>query len=193
MKETINGTDIKPQGQEPRISKLAIGKIVTAVIVFLLMIAILWPGFIRLREYSRRIRCRKNLICLGKTVLIYSCGDGPYPTADKWCDILIEDMDVTEKDFKCPATRKERCSYAINPNVSPVSNPRLVLLFETKGGWNQFGGPELLTTENHHRDGCYILFNDRHVEFVKPVGLWELKWNVEEEANSIAEVKSDGM
>ncbi len=180
----MSETETKAQGQKPKISKLAIGKIVAAVIVFLLIIAILWPGLIHLREYRRRIRCAENLTVLGKSVLIYSCGDGPYPTADKWCDILIEDMDVTGKDFKCPANRKERCSYAINPNVSPVSNPRLVLLFETKGGWNQFGGPELVTFENHEGKGCNILFNDLHVEFVKPERLGELKWKGEP-ANSV--------
>jgi hypothetical protein len=126
-------TETEAQGQKPKISRLAIGEIVAAVIVFILVIAILWPVLIRLREYHRRIRCAKNLKCLAKAALIYSCGDTPYPTADKWCDILLEEMDVTEKDFKCPANKKERCSYAINPNVSPRSNPRLVLLFETEG------------------------------------------------------------
>jgi hypothetical protein len=39
----------------------------------------------------------------------------------------------------------------------------LVLLFETKGGWNQYGGPELLSTKNHKGDGCHVLINDSHV------------------------------
>jgi len=56
----------------------------------------------------------------------------------------------------------------------------MVLLFETKGGWNQFGGPEILTTENHKGKGCNILFNDGSVEFVKPERLGELKWEAEE-------------
>jgi len=68
------------------------------------------------------------------------------------------------------------CHYAINPNVSPYSHSRLVLLFETEGGWNQFGGPEILTFENHKGKGCNILFNDGHVDFVKPKQLGELKW-----------------
>ncbi len=47
--------------------------------------------------------------------------------------------------------------------------------------WNQFGGPEILTTENHKGKGCNILFNDLHVEFVKTERLGELEWEVEEE------------
>ncbi len=46
--------------------------------------------------------------------------------------------------------------------------------------WNQVGGPELLTTENHEGKGCWVLFNDWHAEFVKAERLAELKWGAEE-------------
>jgi prepilin-type processing-associated H-X9-DG protein len=46
--------------------------------------------------------------------------------------------------------------------------------------WNQFGGSELLTTDNHKGEGCNVLFNDLHVEFIKTERLGELKWDVEE-------------
>jgi prepilin-type processing-associated H-X9-DG protein len=68
----------------------------------------------------------------------------------------------------------------MNPNLSPRSHSHLVLLFETKGGWNQCGGRELLTTENHKGKGCNILFVDSHVGFVKTEQVAELKWGVEE-------------
>ncbi|MFH1369948.1 MAG: H-X9-DG-CTERM domain-containing protein [Planctomycetota bacterium] len=42
-----------------------------------------------------------------------------------------------------------------------------MLLFETEDGWNQSGGLELLTNENHHGEGSNILFCDGHVEFVE--------------------------
>lgn len=57
---------------------------------------------------------------------------------------------------------------------------KIVLLFETKGGWNQFGGLELLTTENHEGEGANILFNDGEVRFLKPDRFGKLKWKVEE-------------
>ena len=170
-------SETEAQGQEPKISKVGIVKIVAAVIVFLLIIAILRPGLIHLREYRRRIRCAENLTSLGKTMIIYACDyDDKYPTADKWCDLLIEYTDVTEKQFRCPANRKERCSYAMNPNAKLTSSPDMVVLFETKGGWNQFGGPEILTLDNHEGQGCNVLFNDFHVRFVKKEQLGELKW-----------------
>ena len=65
------------------------------------------------------------------------------PTPDKWCDALLQGEYVTEKMFKCPGNKKARCSYSINPNCEPNSEPNTVLVFESKGGWNSFGGPEL--------------------------------------------------
>ena len=189
----MSETEIETQGQKPKISKVGIVKIFATVSVFLLIICILWPGLIRLREYRHRnrIRCAENLMMLGKTMIIYACDyDDKYPTADKWCDLLIEYTDVTKKQFRCPGNRKERCSYAINPNVSAVTHPDMVVLFETKGGWNQFGGPEILTLENHEGQGCNILFNDGTVRFVKPeetlgfvkpVELGALKWKDEQQ------------
>jgi prepilin-type processing-associated H-X9-DG protein len=52
-----------------------------------------------------------------------------------------------------------------------------VLLFETNGGWNKFGGPEILTTENHYGKGSNILFNDGHVRFVSHE-FDKLKWDM---------------
>ena len=74
----------------------------------------------------------------------------------------------------------KRGYYAFNPNTEPNSPDDVVLLFETKGGWNQFGGPELLTTEHHRGKGSNVLFNDGDAEFVKSRDLEKLKWKAEE-------------
>ena len=42
--------------------------------------------------------------------------------------------------------------------------------------WNQVGGPEILTTENHKGKGCNVLFADGFVRFVKTKNLGKLKW-----------------
>lgn len=52
----------------------------------------------------------------------------------------------------------------------------MVLLFETHPGWNQAGGPDILTTDNHQGDGCNVLFVDCHVDFVKMRDLDRLRW-----------------
>jgi len=150
---------------------------IVAAVFAIWFLAVCSTGYDR----PRQVLCRANLLQLGVAIQIYSDDySGKYPTADKWCDLLLQCTDVTEKIFVCKSAGEGRCHYAINPNAELSSPADMVLLFETKGGWNQFGGPELLTLENHKGKGCNILFNDGHVEFVKPEKLRGLRWDVEE-------------
>lgn len=133
------------------------------------------------RPEARITYCQINLREIAKAIRVYmNDNENHYPTADKWCDLLVEHADVDERLFVCPSVRKRKCNYAINPNCTPDSPPDTVLVFETKTSWNQFGGIELLNLDNHYRQGSNILFNDGHVEFVKPKGIEELKWKIED-------------
>ena len=119
---------------------------------------------------------------------------GQYPTADKWCDLLEPYYKNNSNVLICPATKKSmcgyaktidpnaknQCSYAINPNAKrdcrfPATT---ILLFESNPGWDQSGGPELLTTQNHN-GGCNVLFCDGHVEFVRTENINNLRWTAE--------------
>ena len=135
--------------------------------------------------------CSNNLSRLGKAMLIYANDNrGHYPEPDQWCDLILKHDQVDMERFycpgikfrwkrqvlPCPVPKNERCYYAMNPDCEPNSPPDVVLLFETKGGWNQYGGPELLSFKNHWRKACNILFNDGHVEFVRAERIGELKW-----------------
>ena len=130
-------------------------------------------------------QCAANMNVLGRAMLIYANDNNDqYPTADKWCDLLIEyDTDNKEKYFKCKGAGKGRCHFAINPNCSPNSPNDVVLLFETKDGWNQYGGPELLTFDNHKGKGANVLFNNGLVIFIMPeeVEIKKLKWKPDED------------
>lgn len=134
--------------------------------------------------------CKTKMYHLGQAIRQYSNDFGAYPTAEKWCDLSIEYVvayGFSKKEmFKCSNIKKETCSYAINPNAEPNSPPDVALLFEAKGGWNQYGGPEIMSLENHKkrffknkRRGSMILFNDYHVRFIGVEDVNDLKWNVE--------------
>ena len=171
-------SEAEAEGQEKvEIYKLEIGKMVVVVIVSLLMIAILWPGFAYLREYRRRSRCGENIERLGKAMMMTACDyDDKYPPPDKWCDLLIKYAEVTEKELVCPSAGEGRCHYAMNPNATLLGPVDIVVLFETMRGWNQFGGPEILTFENHKGKGCNVLINDFSVEFVTSEQIGGLRW-----------------
>jgi len=44
--------------------------------------------------------------------------------------------------------------------------------------WNQLGGPETLTLDNHNSEGCHVLYADGTVRFVEPEKLLSLKWDL---------------
>jgi len=174
----MSKTDKNAQDQKPKKSKLAIAIAIAGFLIILVWLLLPTIPIIQ-GPLARQIICVGNLRVLGMAIMTYSeLNDGKYPTPDKWCDLLIEHVELTEKSFVCPAAKEGRGHYAINPNCEPNSPPDMVLLFETKGGWNQFGGPELLAGERHK--GCCILFNDNHVQFVEKERLSQLKWKVEE-------------
>ncbi|MHC4867906.1 MAG: type II secretion system protein [Planctomycetota bacterium] len=69
--------------------------------------------------------------------------------------------------------------YGLNPNAEPNGPGDIVLLFSTKGSWNLFDGPDILSTENHLADGlrgCFVLLNDGRVKWVEPKDTDKLNW-----------------
>jgi prepilin-type processing-associated H-X9-DG protein len=151
------------------------------ILILFVVILLLWFGIKRGPSLSNEMRCLLNLSDLARAMLIYADeNDDKYPAAERWNDLLVLGNHVNQERFRCPGNKKERCSYAVNPNAEIDSSPDMVLIFEIKGGWNKFGGPELITAENHNGKGCNVLFNDGHIEFVPAGRFGELMWKVEE-------------
>ncbi len=156
------------------------GIIVTFII--LLIFLIFSPIPISYRKQSPRIACKQKLRQINLALHMYADDySGVYPTPEKWFDLLISEIDFIDEDiFLCPGAKEGKCHYAINPDCEPNSPHDIVLLFETKGGWNQFGGIELLAIDNHTQRGCNIGFNDGSVEFVREEEIEDLKWSDKE-------------
>jgi len=113
-----------------------------------------------------------------------------YPTPTYWCGAMVRacrtirifhDEDIIGP-LICPGpgegTRHlARSYYAMNPDCKYDSPPGMVLLFETKAGWNQHGGPELFTFDNHDPKGGCVLLNDGTVKFIRTKEeLQKLRW-----------------
>ncbi len=113
-----------------------------------------------------------------------------YPLPVEWCDAIsrshvayVRGLLGTKRvspslDFLvCPGGHEGKCHYAMNPACEPNSPPDAVLVFETTGGWNQYGGPELFTFDNHSPRGGCVLLNNGIVKFIRTEEeLKQLRW-----------------
>jgi hypothetical protein len=105
-----------------------------------------------------------------------------YPRPSDWCDAISSAYWSFDKEqllgpYRCPNVAKSRCHYAMNPGCRFDSPPDLVLLFETKAGWNRHGGPSLFTFDNHEPRGGLVLLNDGTVKFIRTEDeLKRLRW-----------------
>jgi prepilin-type processing-associated H-X9-DG protein len=162
---------------------LAIAGIVLPVVlvpVAACLMGMMMPALARVRQIAFRVQCGTNMSSLGRAMLIYTNDQDSFPTTSKWCDLLIEHSDVNPAMFRCKGAHEGPCNYAINKNlenfVGESTPPDMVVLFETHPGWNQVGGPEMLTTDNHQGEGCNVLFVDNSVRFIKTRDIDKLKW-----------------
>jgi hypothetical protein len=148
------------------------------------------------RSLDLRIGCAHNLEDLWCRLHPIAAPDGlvstpaeddatTYPVADRWCDAVIRPYQKWDrwgtgqsvKPFRCPAVSEGKCHYAMNPNCGLDSASDMVLLFETKAGWNQHGGLELFTFDNHDPKGGCVLLNDGTVKFIRSEEeLHALRW-----------------
>ena len=151
-----------------------------SIVVVPLLMAILMPALARVRTLAQETVCATNMSELGNAAFIYANdNNNTLPTPSKWCDLLIENTDVSEELFHCSGASEGLCNYAINKNIENIgadTPPDIVLLFETSPGWNQSGGPEILTTDNHKGEGCNVMYTDGRVEFVRKKDIHKLKW-----------------
>jgi len=180
--------DVKEARRPIRISLLP-GTLLILVSIPVLF-ALFGPSHTRPPGLLNRHKCGANLksLCIYLAFYAQDHGDA-YPTPERWCDLLVEmaereaddpnEVETFHQVFRCPAGPEGRCHYALNPNADPCSAGDVVLLFESKPGWNQFGGAELLTLENHEGQGCNVLFADGSIRFVKAEEVGELKWGDE--------------
>jgi hypothetical protein len=148
----------------------------------------------QIQPLELRIKCAANLRNLWNRLRLYYKASGRieilYPAPTEWCDamarayksiIIDEGIGMGEIDtmraYICPGSGQGKCHYAMNPNCKLDSPPDMVLLFETKGGWNQHGGPELFTFDNHDPKGGCVLLNDGTVKFIRTKEeLQQLRW-----------------
>jgi hypothetical protein len=134
-------------------------------------------------KFGLRASCARNLRDLLSEFPWDDNGKVIYPKPSRWCNSITRHYwggrrnKNISKYFKCPSVGEDGCNYAMNSNCKSDSPPDMVFLFETKAGWNQHGGPELFTFDNHDPRGGCVLLNDGTVKFIRTEEeLHSLRW-----------------
>jgi hypothetical protein len=132
---------------------------VVSMAVSAAIIALLTPILLRARAKALQESCFSNIDQLALACIMYrEDNDGHYPFAHNWCDATLT-HNKTEDVYVCPARPRQRCGYAYNQALSGVhkddvrSPAATVLLFDARGGWNNFGGPDLVDYRHIGYDG----------------------------------------
>jgi hypothetical protein len=157
----------------------------------------------QVKAIDLRMQCARNLENLWYRLRLYYKAEESrvkdsnitkeviYPSSNKWCDSLLQpfypsfgvefplpiSMKWDKEMHVCPSAEEGKNHYAMNPNCKTDSPPDMVLLFETKAVWNQHGGPDLFTFDNHDPKGGCVLLNDGTVKFIRTKEeLHQLRW-----------------
>ena len=139
----------KSQGQLKGTGLAVTGLVIPAVLTVILplFLAVMMPALGKAREFARRIVCATNMQGLSTAMMIYMNDyDDKFPTPQQWCDLLIQEVDVSPKSFQCPKEPDGSFSYAINRNIYEVQpgpdDNQMVIMFESNLGKNGVGGLE---------------------------------------------------
>jgi len=142
--------------------------------------AMLLPALAAAKGKAQVINCVNNEKQLGLAVRIYA-GDhtNHLPPAATWCDAIHTEAG-SDKIYQCPAKPDDKCGYAFNAKLDGLDldavNPETVMIFESDGGWNAHGGPELLASPAHHPRVWVVTLADGSVEQLTQARLTSLRW-----------------
>ena len=160
------------------------GVIVSAI--FLLMIpifaAMLLPALAAAKQKAEAINCVNNEKQLAIAVRMYlSDNKNQFPPAATWCDAIKVNVG-SEKVFKCVAANPgSRCDYAFNAKLGGLDEskvaPDTVMIFESDGGWNANGGPELMIGKPRHARVFVVALADGSVQQLRESQLNTLRWD----------------
>jgi hypothetical protein len=160
------------------------GVIVSGIFLFMIPIyaAMLLPALAAAKQKAEAINCVNNEKQLILAMRVYSAvHTNQLPPAATWCD-AIKDSVGSEKTFKCfAANSSSRCDYAFNVRLDGLDEgkiaPNTVEFFESDGGWNANGGPELMISKPRHARVFVVAFADGSVQQLPESQLNMLRWD----------------
>jgi hypothetical protein len=160
------------------------GVIVSGIFLFMIPIyaAMLLPALAAAKQKAEAITCVGNEKQLALAMRMYSAvHTNQLPPAATWCD-AIKDGVGSGKTFKCfAANSSSLCDYALNARLDGLDEskiaPNTVEFFESDGGWNANGGPELMIGKPRHARVFVVAFADGSVQQLPESQLGTLRWD----------------
>jgi hypothetical protein len=109
--------------------------------------------------------------------------EGMLPPPENWCDVLADfglNLPNPSPEQLSMSRLTDWSRYAINSNLTGMRLADIpndvVLIFETEGGENPYGGADSITSQHHYGKGAVVLFADLHIEFIKAKDFNDLRW-----------------
>ncbi len=129
------------KGKGLAVTGLVIPSVMTLLMpVIAMVLAIMMPALSKAREQATKVVCLNNMRGLSVAMMIYANDyDDTLPT-ENWCDLLIEQADVSPKSFVCVDSDaiEGESSYAMNKHLAGKKlgdvPANVVLYFETDMG-----------------------------------------------------------
>ena len=118
--------------------------------------AILMPALSKVKRVSEKVVCGTNLKGLTTAMVVYCNDYDDILPSGNWCDLLIEEADVSPKSFVCPESNaiEGESSYAMNKSIAGENfaalPPDVVLLFETDKGTEEGPRGVSIKTRRHY-------------------------------------------
>jgi prepilin-type processing-associated H-X9-DG protein len=158
----------------------AIAGIVISAVMLLALVGIAFPIYSTAKRKVQIVRCLGNAHQLAFGLTMFSSAHTNHlPAATSWCNDLQSYVDA--ETFRCGAGDPKKSShFAFNTNMTGIDSRSLtspqttVVIFESDGGWNMSGGPELAKVR--HEGKLTVVFADGHAESVTPKRLQTLRW-----------------
>lgn len=116
---------------------------------------------------------------LGRDLDDFKKENGKMPDAEKWCDVLSESSESSWY-LQGPKEEKSSCRMALNENILNLKGDipgDMIVAFQSKPGWNQTGGLELIETTT---DRFAALLGDGNVKVFRIKDAPFLRWKLED-------------
>ncbi len=175
-----SGGELKGQGLA--IAGMVISALLLISVPFVAALGL--PALAKAKQRAQTIDCMNHMKQIDLALIMYANDNKQFPPAAAWCDLTTGYLGPKSATIlKCGAADANvRSHYAMNAALANVplnqiqSPAQTVLTFETDGGWNLAGGPELLLKNFRHGGVVLVGFADGHCEAVSRGRLNRLNW-----------------